>query len=245
MPTETIVIFVVAAVLIGLSKGGLGGPVPVSLTAPLLSLVMPVSQAIGIVLPLLLVADAFALYFYWNTWDTAIIRQMLPASVVGTVIGAVLLAVLPNQALSRLIGLLTLAAVLYKVLQPRLQALAYRPRPWHRPLVGGLAGFGSALANAGAPPFAAYMLLQPGMSPVTFIGTTTLFFAILNVLKAPSFFASGIISLELLGQTLWALPLIPLGVWTGRFLVRRMNALLFERIMVASLFVISTYLIVR
>jgi uncharacterized membrane protein YfcA len=245
MPTETIIIFALAAMLIGLSKGGLGGPVPVSLTAPLLSLVMPVSQAIGIVLPLLLVADAFAIYFYWNTWDTAIIRDMLPASVVGTIIGAVLLAVLPNDALSRLIGLLTLVAVLYKVLQPRLQALAYHPRPWHRPLVGGLAGFGSALANAGAPPFAAYMLLQPDMAPVRFIGTTTLFFAIINLMKVPSFLASGITSLDLLGQTLWALPLIPLGVWTGRYLVRRMNALLFEQIMVVSLFLISIYLIVR
>lgn len=245
MPTETIIIFALAATLIGLSKGGLGGPVPVSLTAPLLSLVMPVSQAIGIVLPLLLVADAFAIYFYWHTWDTAIIRDMLPASVVGTIIGAVLLAVLPNDALSRLIGLLTLVAVLYKVLQPRLQALAYYPRPWHRPLVGGLAGFGSALANAGAPPFAAYMLLQADMGPVRFIGTTTLFFAIINIMKVPSFLASGITSLDLLGQTLWALPLIPLGVWTGRYLVRRMNALLFEQIMVVSLFLISIYLIVR
>jgi hypothetical protein len=238
-------VFALAALLIGLSKGGLGGPVPVSLTAPLLSLVMPVQQAVGIVLPLLIFADMFALYFYWGKWDMRYIRTMLPIGVIGTIAGVALLVTLSGAVLGRVIGVITLVAVVYRVLQPRLTRLAYTPRPWHAPLAGLLSGFASALANAGAPPFTAYLLLQPQMNPITFVGTTTLFFAVVNLLKVPGYVASGITDLTLLGQAPWILVLIPCGVWLGRWVVRHMNPRLFEQTMLVALFVISMYLLVK
>ncbi|HLA43408.1 MAG TPA: hypothetical protein VJZ27_08245, partial [Aggregatilineales bacterium] len=65
MEIERIIVILLAGLLVGLSKGGLGGPVPVTLTAPILSLIMPVSEAVALILPLLLFADIFALRFYW------------------------------------------------------------------------------------------------------------------------------------------------------------------------------------
>ncbi|XWX04105.1 sulfite exporter TauE/SafE family protein [Aggregatilineales bacterium SYSU G02658] len=243
--TEIVFVLALAAFMIGLSKGGLGGPVPVALTAPLLSLVLPPAQAVGIVLPLLLFADAFALYFYWQTWDMRYIRAMLPLGVIGALAGTALLVTLPGAVLGRVIGVLTLIAVVYRVMQPRLKALAYQPRRWHGPAAGGLSGFASALANAGAPPFTAYLLMQPSMTPLSFIGTTTLFFAVINALKVPGYLASGVTDLSMLAQTPLVLVLIPLGVWLGRAAVQRMNARLFEQIMLTALFIISLYLIVR
>jgi uncharacterized membrane protein YfcA len=245
MPPETLTIFALAALMIGLSKGGLGGPVPVALTAPLLSLVLPPAQAVGIVLPLLIFADVFALYLYWQAWDMRFIRAMLPVGVMGALIGTALLAVLPGALLGRLIGLLTLTAVIYRVAQPRLRALAYQPRRWHGAAAGGLSGFASALANAGAPPFTAYLLMQPEITPLRFIGTTTLFFAVINALKLPGYLASGVTDLSAIAQAPLVLGLIPLGVWLGRSAVQRMNARLFEQIMLLALFVISLYMIVR
>lgn len=243
MPLEMALIFALVALLIGLSKGGLGGPVPVSLTAPLLSLVLPVSQAIGIVLPLLIFADGFALYFYWRKWNYHYIRLMLPAAVIGVIIGTVLLATLPNDVLKRVIGVFTLIAVVYKLGADSLKSIQYSPRLWHGILAGWAAGFGSALANAGAPPFTAYMLLQPGMQPVTFIGTTTLFFAVVNLLKLPGFFSSNVLNLPLLLSIAWTAPLIPFGVWLGRKIVTRMNPRLFEQLLLGLLFILSLSLI--
>lgn len=236
-------VFVLAALLIGLSKGGLGGPVPVSLTAPLLSLVLPVSQAVGVVLPLLIFADGFALYFYWGKWDMRYIRLMLPAAVIGIIFGTLLLATLPNDTLRRVIGAFTLVAVIYKLVSAQLASLQYTPRPWHGYAAGLASGFGASLANAGAPPFIAYMLLQPQMKPVAFIGTTTLFFAIVNLLKLTSFFSAQVISLKLLLGVFWCVPLIPLGVWSGRKIIERMEPQLFERLMLVLLLLVGLYLL--
>ncbi len=237
-----ILLIVTACLLIGLSKGGLGGPIPVTLTTPLLSAVMPVSQAVSLVLPLLILADVFALWAYWRAWDMRYVRLMLPAAVLGTALGLLLLAALPDLWLRRLLGLFTLTVVLYKTGSGRIARLHYQPRGWHGWLAGGVSGFASALANTGGPPFTAYMLLQ-GVSPTVFIGTTTLFFAIINLLKLPAVAAAGLLNFPLLFSAVWAIPLIPLGVWAGRRFISRVSPQLFEGLMLALLLAASLSLI--
>lgn len=237
-----LLLIVAACLLIGLSKGGLGGPIPVALTTPLLSAVMPVSQAVSLVLPLLILADVFALWAYWRDWDMRYVRLMLPAAVLGVVLGLLLLTTLPDLWLRRLLGLFTLVVVLYKTGSGRIARLRYQPRNWHGRLAGGASGFASALANTGGPPFTAYMLLQ-GVSPTVFIGTTTLFFAIINLLKLPAVAAAGLLNFPLLLSAAWAIPLIPLGVWIGRQFTNRVNPQLFEGLMLALLLLASLSLI--
>ena len=229
-----VLVMVIASLLIGLSKGGLGGPVPVALVVPLLSAIMPVPQAVGLTIPLLIFADLFALRLYRGDWAMRYIRLMLPAAVIGVIAGAFLLASLPDALLRRVLGLFTLGVILYKLAGDHLNALTYRPRNWHGYVAGGTAGFGSALANIGAPPFTAYMLLQRE-SPRVFIGTTTLFFAIVNLLKLPGYLTTGVIDLHSLASTAWTLPLIPLGVWLGRKAILRINPHAFERLMMVLL----------
>lgn len=239
-----IIIVFVAALLIGLSKGGFGGPVPVAMLTPLMSLIMPAGQAVGIVLPLLIFADLFALWIYWRQWDARQIRLMLPAAFVGVAIGSALLGLLASQDLlfRRVIGGFTLFVVAYKFANDWITTLNYQPRDWHGYLVGWAAGFGSALANVGAPPFTAYMLFQK-VTPTIFIGTTTLFFAIINALKIPGVFIAGVLTLQDIARIAWALPLIPLGVFIGRRFVRRVNPKVFEGFMLATLLAMSLFLL--
>ncbi|MCB9451911.1 MAG: sulfite exporter TauE/SafE family protein [Anaerolineaceae bacterium] len=237
---NVIIVVAIACLLIGLSKGGLGGPVPVALVTPLLSQVMPASQAVGIALPLLMFADLFALKFYWRQWDGQQIKLMLPAGLVGVLIGSLLLVTLANSgqnvALRRILGVFTLIVVIYKVGGNRLTALHYTPHNWHGYLAGITSGFGSALANVGAPPFTAYMLLQE-VTPTAFIGTTTLFFAIINAAKLPGVLSSqNVLNLEQLVGILWAVPLIPMGVWLGRRFINIINPKAFENLMLVLLF---------
>ncbi|MFN8377091.1 MAG: sulfite exporter TauE/SafE family protein [Anaerolineae bacterium] len=236
-------IFLLALVtcLIGLSKGGMGALLVV-LTTPVLSLAFPVKSAISITLPLLLIADAFALAAFWKKWDNHYIREMLPAAVVGVILGSIVLILLPDLTLRRLMGLFTLAFVIYRLLQPRLARLAYTYRPWHGPLVGWLSGFGSALANTGSPPYTAYMLLRK-VDPVPFAGTATLFFAIINLLKMPGLIVGGIFEWQLFLSTLWVVPLIPVFVYAGRYLIVRINPVAFDRLMLALLIVASYILL--
>jgi uncharacterized membrane protein YfcA len=240
--SEFVLIMLVAALLIGLSKGGLGGPVPVALTTPLLSLAMPVSQAVSLALPLLIFADGFALWAYWRVWDMRYVRLMLPAAIMGVVMGIMLLSSLSDDVLRCLLGLFTLVFVVYRFASDHLRALAYRPRNWHGYLVGWASGFASALANTGAPPFTAYMLLQR-VEPRVFIGTTTLFFAIINLLKLPGVIQADLLDFDLLLRVLWVVPLIPIGVLIGRSAVRRFSPGVFENLMLVLLALAGIFLV--
>lgn len=227
-------VIALAACLIGLSKGGVGGPGPVSLTAPLLSFIMPVPQAVGLVLPLLIFADIFALRAYWKQWDMRYVQLMLPAGVVGVAIGVLLLSRLDEQTLRYILGVFTLIAVIYKLANDSLKSITYTPQDWHGYLAGAASGFGSAIANVGAPPFTAYMLMQK-VTPTVFIGTTTLFFAIINLLKLPGFLSTNVINIEQLLGIAWVLPLIPINVWIGSYIVKRINPLVFEWLIISLL----------
>jgi len=231
----------VVSLTIGLSKGGFGAVLILAVT-PLLSQAMPVQQAISIALPLLIIGDIFALWMYWNQWDMHYIRLMLPMAIIGIVVGTALLAALPDTVLRPIVGVLALLFVVYKVAGDRLLTLNYTPRDWHGYLAGGASGIGSALANSGSPPFTVYMLLQD-VEPKVFIGTTTLFFAIVNFLKVPGLMAANLIDFHDLVGVAWAMPLIPVGVWLGRKLIDRINKVAFERLMLAVLTLASLILI--
>jgi len=55
---------------------------------------------------------------------------------------------------------------------------------------------------------------------------------------------SKVLDLHLLASILWALPLIPVGAWLGRKSLGYVNAKLFERVMLALLFVLSIFTLV-
>lgn len=236
-------IMVVAAFMIGLSKGGFGGPVLVSLLTPLISLALPAGQAVGLVLPLLIFGDIFAVWIYWRKWDMRLIKMMLPPAILGIILGGIVLLTLANSnqnaLLRHILGLFTLIFILYKIASERLKAIQYSPRDWHAYLAGGASGFGSALANVGSPPFTAYMLLQK-VEPISFLGTTSLFFAILNALKLPiTLSSSNVLDVHQFLSIAWVMLFVPVGVWFGKKFTLWVNPKTFENIMLAVLFGIS------
>lgn len=239
---EIYVVLIVVALLVGLSKGGLGAVLSVMVT-PLLVLVMPPADAVSLSLPLLMIGDIFALHSYWKRWNLYYVRLLLPMTLIGIVAGTYLLATLNSVTLRHIIGAFTLLFVAYKIVDYWLRSLDYHPRAWHGHVAGAATGLGSALANAGSVPFTAYMLLQD-VTPQVFVGTATLYFAIVNILKVPGFIIAGLFDLHKLLNVLWALPLIPVGVYSGRWMVNRINKRAFEWFMLVVLVVSGVFLLI-
>lgn len=240
---EEILMFALVGVLVGLSKGGLGGPVPVALTVPLLTLIIEPQQAVGLVLPLLMFADVFAIYFYWKQWSKRYILLMLIPGLIGVAFGTFVLKDIDARTLKQIIGGFTLIALSFKILSDRLKSIEYRPENWHGWLAGWASGFGSALANVGAPPFTAYLLLQPKMTPQSFVGTTTLFFAIINLTKLPGFIAIGILDVNRLLSIAWVVVIIPFAIYGARYIITRINQKTFEWMMMIPLLILSISLL--
>jgi uncharacterized protein len=230
---EFIVIVALAGLVVGLSKGGLGAPLG-GLIAPMLVIAFPVSEAVALTLPLLIVGDMFALAAYWRAWNMRYITWLLPAAVIGIVIGTALLTTLDNRTLKALLGVFTLFFVVTKLFGDRLLTAHYQPRGWHKPFAGLITGLASALANAGGTPYTIYLMLEK-LPPREFVGTITLYFTIVNLLKVPGYIGSGLLQWDRLLTLAAALPLIPIGVYAGRWIVHRIDPRSFERILLAVL----------
>jgi uncharacterized membrane protein YfcA len=239
-PAFAVVTIALLGFLIGFAKGGFNALG--ALTTPLLSLVLPVSQAVGVLLPMLIVGDAFAVYGYWNEWDSRKVWQMLPAGVVGALAGTLLLTQMPPNALRIALAVFVLVIVAYRLVGDRIQQLRYADRPWHAPGVGALAGLASGMFNAGGPPINAYLLLHK-LPPRRFIATTVLFFALLNLIKVPGFLYTRILDVSLLLSLWWVFLFIPPGILAARWLITRVNPQTFEWIVIALLILSSLILL--
>ncbi len=239
---DSVLLIIFIGIFIGLVKGGVTGPIGGAVILPLLTQTMSVPQAAGIALPLLIVGDIFAMRFYWREWDMKLIRLLLPTALLGIVIGIGLLVTLPDDVLRRMLGLFTIGIIIYKIAGDWLASVEYQPRNWHGYLAGFGSGFMSAMANLGGPPITAYLLLQK-LKPTAFVGTMTLFFFIVNLLKVPGFLSAGLIDIPTLIRIAWVLPLIPLGVWIGRRAIGWINRVWFERAMIVLLFIASLTLL--
>jgi uncharacterized membrane protein YfcA len=225
--------------MIGFAKGGFGGLG--ALLTPILALVLPVASAVGVLLPMLMVGDVFAVYMYWKEWDFDLVRRMLPAGIVGALAGTFLLSSVSPDGLRIILGIFVLISVAYKFLSDRIQAIRYEPRPWHAPAAGLLSGVASGMFNSGGPPFSSYLLLQK-LQARPFIATSALFFALLNLIKVPGFLYTGILNIPLLLSLWWVFPFIPIGIWVARITLTRLSPSAFEWIIVVLLIFSSLWL---
>ncbi len=213
------------------------------LTTPLLAAAIPAHQAIGVVLPLLILSDLITLALFRKHWRFDLIRWPLLGALVGIGLGMLLVNNFPDQWLKFSIGCvgLFLTAVLI------IRNLWYPAHPW-RPSaaagagVGAIAGFTSSLAHAAGPVMALFLLAQK-VDKAVFVATNGLFFTMNNLLKLPPYLASGLINAETLKLDWHYLPMIPLGVVTGWICNRLLPQKHFTRVVYGLLALTSLQLL--
>ena len=216
-----------AVLLLGLSKSGFGGGFG-ALAVPLMALVVPVPQAAAILLPVLLLADMLGLAPLMRDRDRALVRLLLPAGLVGTVLGTVSFGLLPASMVAGVVGVITLAFLAVRTLFPPHADAAPPPR-WLGLVLGTVSGFTSFVAHAGSPPLAFYVM-PLRLQPVVFTATLSVFFAAINLSKWIPYAWLGLIDSRNMLTSLALLPATPLGVWLGLRFVRRVPQLLFYRL---------------
>ena len=240
---NTVYVAVVIAILgfmIGLAKGGFGGLG--ALLTPILALVLPVALAVGVLLPMLMVGDVFAVSMYWKEWDLDLVKRMLPAGIVGALAGTFLLSWLPPDGLRIVLGIFVLLLVAYRFISDRIQSVRYEPKRWHAPAAGFLAGLASGMFNNGGPAFSSYLLLQK-LKARPFIATSAIYFALLNLIKVPGFLYTGVLDLPLLFSLWWVFLFIPIGIGIARLTLTRVSPAVFEWIIVVLLIFSSLWLL--
>ena len=222
-----------AVLLYGVAKGGFGGAVAI-LAVPLMALIMPPAQAAAILLPILVVMDMVVIYSYRGQFDGRALRLLIPGALVGLLAGYLLVDSV-NDAMMRL--LVGIVALLFGVqtLLGWLSSLGREHNRFAATIIGALSGFTSFSIHAGGPPFAMY-LLPKRLPPLIYAGTAGLFFAVVNVIKLPAYYALGQFGVNNLAYSLVLVPIAPLGVLLGRRLVQLSNPGVYYKII--SLFLV-------
>lgn len=235
------IVAVLAVFIVALSKSGLMGSLGM-VAVPLLSLVMPARDAAGMMLPLLLVMDAIAIWTYRKDADWRILRIMLPGALVGTLIGWALWTVVSDAMVLLFIGVVTLLFILDALLPIRKKLEGLPPsKPWGA-FWGSFSGFTSFISHTGGPPFQIYTLPQR-LTPVVYSGTTAFFFAIVNAAKLVPYIFLGQLNVSNLSHAVILTPLAIAGVILGVWLVRRISVKRFYQLTYWLVFLLSLKLI--
>jgi uncharacterized protein len=232
---------VLAVFIVALSKSGLVGSLGM-VAVPMMSLVMPARDAAGMLLPLLLVMDAIAIWTYRKDADWRILKIMLPGAMVGTLVGWALWSFVSDAMVLLFIGIITLLFILDALLPIRKKLEGLPPsKPWGA-FWGGFAGFTSFISHTGGPPFQIYVLPQR-LTPVIYSGTTAFFFAIVNTAKLVPYFFLGQLNVANLTHAAILAPLAVVGVMIGVWLVRRISVKRFYQLTYWLVFLLSLKLI--
>ena len=221
-----------AAACVGISKSGFGAmAIPGIL---LMTQVMPARESTGVILPMLILADLFAVHAFRKFTVWRLLLKILPAAVLGVVVGWWLMPLIPAGLFTPVIGWIILALLLLTILQKcssQLQEIAADPPAVSWPL-GLLAGVSTMLANAAGPAMTVY-LLASRLPKYEFVGTAAWFFFFINIIKVPFSASLGLITSQTLLFNLLLAPAVLIGLFLGKFLLGKINQKAFEWILIS------------
>ena len=216
-----------AVLLLGVSKSGFGAGFG-SLAVPMMALAVTVPQAAAILMPVLLVMDLLGMAAFREDFDLQLLKFLVPCGLVGIVIGALLFRLFDAQTVAGIVGGFTLLFLAQRLLFPPKVGSAPPPR-WLGAILTATSGFTSFIAHAGGPPINAYVI-PLRLSPLKFTATMAFFFFVINLSKWIPYGLLGLLDTRNMATSLVLLPLAPIGVFTGVRLARRIDPVLFYRL---------------
>jgi uncharacterized protein len=225
MDSAFIIVCVLAVMLVGFGKGGLGDALGL-LGVPILSFVMPTVQAAAILLPILVVMDMVALWTWRAHWNKETFLILLPGALIGILIGWITFAHVPDYVMRLLIGAVALSFTGRFFYNRYVAGNVSHPARANEPVRAGiwstLSGYGSFIAHAGGAPFQVYALPLK-LSPKDYTGTAVRFFALVNAVKLVPYSLLGVLSIGNLKISAMLFPVALVATLAGAFVVKRMR----------------------
>ena len=222
---------VVVALMIGFSKTAISGVTMFAI--PVLASVFGGKDSTGIMLPMLLAGDLFAVWYYRKSAEWKKVFQPLPWALVGIILGGIVGNRISDRAFVTLIGIIILCCLgILVYTEVKGKNFMVPDEAWFYIPVGVLSGFASMIGNAAGPIFVIY-LLALGFAKNNFMGTNAWFFFIINLIKLPlQIFFWHNIGARSVAVTAAMLPLIALGAVVGYYILKKINENVFRYIVI-------------
>jgi len=222
---------VILAFLVGFSKTGISGLLmPI---IPIIATVFGAKESTGIILPLLIIGDVFALYYYNRHADWRDIKKLLPWTFIGLVAGVTVGNYINDKQFKLVIAISVILCLITLIYSQKKGGNIKVPRnKWFYALAGIATGFTSMIGNAAGPIFSVYLLTM-NFKKKDFMGTTAWFFFILNMSKMPlQIFFWHNISFKTVFLSIGMIPVIAVGALLGVLLIKKLNEKNFKYIII-------------
>lgn len=222
-----IIIILCVALLTGMAKTGVHGAG--MLSVPLLAQVFGGQLSSGIMLPMLVLADVFGVWYYHRHASWHHLRILFPWAAVGIVTGTITGTYINDQIFKLMMAITILVSVIIMLWLEKLGQPDKIPTHKSFAITTGIAGgFTSMVGNLAGSVMSVY-LLSVRLPKNAFIGTTAWFFLVVNWFKVPfHVFAWRTISWNTIWFDLTLLPLIMLGAWLGIIIVKALSETMYR-----------------
>ncbi len=238
-------ITILSVILVSISKSGFGGALG-SLGLPVMVLVFPPKLAIAILLPLYLITDIFVAYTWRKFPVIKILKLMVLGGLLGQVLGWICFEYLEDKFILILIGILALITSFryFKGIFLKNNKKIKNVKSSLSRAIGwcGFSGFSSFVALTGGIPAQIY-LLPIGLERQLFVGTMSFYFLIINLAKLPFFFDLKLFTTTSILLSVVVLPILPIGIYLGKWLNKKLSDRLFYHISHFALFLCGLNLI--
>ncbi len=229
-----------AVVLFGMGKGGLGGVFTLA-AVPLITLGTNTVTAVAVLLPILCVMDIIVVHKYWKYWDYHTCKPIFAGIVVGSIFGFWFWGSVDEQLLLLVIGSIAIVFATNFLIgvEPQL------PRRYNHifgVICSTIAGFASFIIHAGAAPLTIYLNTLK-LSPIKFMATFTMAFALSNYGKLIPYYMLDMLSTKYLLTALVLMPLAPIGVGLGFYFLKKFNVKIFQTYIAVTLLIIGAKLV--
>ncbi len=210
---------IIAAILIGASKTGISGAGMISI--PILATIFGGKMSAGLVLPMLSVADTFAVIYYNRHAQWKYVLKLLPWTVLGIFLGIFVGDKISDTAFKQLIGIIVISSIAIMIWQDiKKKKINVPDYWWFAALMGFSGGFATMIGNAAGGIMALY-LLSMRLPKNSYIGTGAWFFFVVNLFKIPfHIFIWKTISLESFAFDLTLIPALAIGALLGIKIVK-------------------------
>ena len=207
------------AFILGVSKAAVKGIAVMIVT--LMALAFGSKPSTGLLMPLLLAGDVFAIVYYHQHAQWSYLRRFLPWMMGGVLIGVWIGDRVDETTFQQLMGYTILGTVVMLVWWERKKERVI-PNHWAFAGVTGLmAGITTMIGNlAGA--FSNVFFLAMRLPKQAFIGTAAWLFFLINLFKLPfHIWVWKTITPKTLWIDLWLLPAVVMGLFAGVFVVKK------------------------
>lgn len=213
-------LILMSAMLIGMSKTGVPGVSMI--VVPTLALIFGGKQSTGVLLPILIFADVFAVIYYHRHANWKHLLRALPWAFGGLLLALWIGNLVNDVQFKHIIAITVFVSIALMIWKDYGTKAEFRPDSWWFAAIMGIAGgFATMIGNVAGPVFAIYLLAMH-LKKQSFIGTTAWFFFIVNLSKFPlQVLVWKNINWPTLLIDCLAFPAIVLGAWLGIIIVKR------------------------